>query len=130
MRSYECQLLGNCPLYNENMFPLYYNFGDRYDFENGFEAILENGLTTSSAHTASIDFVDTDKGMAGQVLTILGSGFLNNLPVTDTNYYKNMWGFFNQRPTMQTYIGDRPCRTDYFNDTFLNCTAFYDKSGR
>jgi len=129
MRSFECTLLGNCGLFNENGHPLNYIFGDRYDFTKGFEATLAAAVTLSAAHTANIEAVNVNKGMAGQVIEITGTGFENDLEPTDKNWYKNMFGFFNRREKVQAYVGDRQCRTHFYNDTFLNCTVFYDRTG-
>ena len=52
-----------------------------------------------------------------------------DIPVTDDNWYKNQWGFFNQRETADVFVGERPCRIHKINDTFINCTVFYDKIG-
>jgi len=93
MRSFECTLLGNCGLFNENGHPLNYIFGDRYDFTKGFEATLAAAVTLSAAHTANIEAVNVNKGMAGQVIEITGTGFENDLEPTDKNWTLYAYSF-------------------------------------
>ena len=129
MNSYECQKLGGCPLVNEAGVFIFSHFGDRYDFASGSTASLDNALTLTESKTPAVDYVSVNKGMAGQVIEIRGHGFKPDFSPTDDNYYKNRWGFFNQREEIEAFIGDRPCRTHFANDTFINCTIFYDKPG-
>jgi len=79
-------------------------------------------MTTSDPHEL--------KGMAGQLLNIHGRGFAPVIERTDDNFYKDSWGWFNQRDLIQPYIGDKPCRVDFANDTFINCTIFWQPPGR
>ena len=130
MRSYECQKLARCPLYDEAGNYMFSRFGDWYDFSSGATESLANALTLTETQTPAVDYISVTKGMAGQVLDIRGSGFEPEFLPTDDNYYKNMWGFFDQRVVIEAFVGDRPCRKHFANDTFLNCTVFYDKPGQ
>ena len=114
--SFWCQTLTNCELNSK-----YGHFGTgKYAFDyltyNGtVPLVVPNALTLSRHpdHMATIDRAvayDTDqnpwmqgddphelKAMAGQLLSIWGRGFTPSITRTDNNYYKDVWGWFNQR---------------------------------
>ena len=142
MRSYECWLIGDkCKMFAENFFDEDVFFGDWYNF-TGAESTLENAVNSNYGVTPVITEAmayDTDMNpympydnktvyaMAGQILTLRGHGFTRAFLSTDENYYKNRFGFFDQRGAEEIFVGERPCRTIELNDTFAKCVLYFQR---
>jgi len=112
-----CDAIYNCVMRDET-------FKDTNKF--GFDYVFDGAVFTAADAYIFSDqatphiVMDSIIAMAGNVLSIKGSGF-TGAPITDKNWYYNEFGYFEQRRPITIMVNETHCLETFSNDTLITC---------
>jgi hypothetical protein len=119
----QCEWLSHCEMYNEFMQADGF-FGDEWAY-SGSTGVLEDAYTFLGTTTPRVTHVHPERGMPGQLIEIHGYNLKASETNSDTNWYMDEFGFYEQYGTATVTVGPYKCQVAFHNDTLITCNAVY-----